>query len=285
MPVEASVVMPLASLPDLAAHEEQLLARVRPHVRVERAKVGKLLPIVTGHAAEKRTFSVHDLVVRERQDEVLRPGVQEAEERDGAEVLAPAELVRHPLARLARVVKIERGRDGVDPETIDVIAVEPEEGAIEQEARDLMASVVEDERAPVGMLALPRVSVLVEVGAIEVDKTMRISREVCRDPVEDDADAATVEMVHEGHELPRAAIAARRGEVADRLITPRAVERMLHHGQELDVGKAHVLDVIRELVGQLAVVEKAVALLRHAAPGAEMHFVDRERLVERVAAG
>ena len=63
MPVEASVVVPLASLPDLAAHEEKLLARVRPHVRVERAKVRKLLPLVTGHPAEQRTLSVHDLVV------------------------------------------------------------------------------------------------------------------------------------------------------------------------------------------------------------------------------
>jgi hypothetical protein len=44
-----------------------------------------------------------------------------------------------------------------------VIAVEPEERAVEQEVRDLVASVVEDERAPVGMLPLPGVGVLVEV--------------------------------------------------------------------------------------------------------------------------
>src|SRR3989442_10325946 len=79
MPVEAPVVVTLASLPDLAAHEEELLARVRPHVRVEGAKVGKLLPVVAGHLGEERTLAVHDLVVRERQHEVLRPGVQEAE--------------------------------------------------------------------------------------------------------------------------------------------------------------------------------------------------------------
>src|SRR5947209_1271764 len=211
--------------------------------------------------------------------------VHAAEERDGAEVLAAAELVRHPLARLARVVEVERRRDGVDPETVGVIAVEPEERAVEQEVRDLVAAVVEDERAPVGMLALPRVGMLVEVGAVEVDEAMWIAREVRRHPVEDDADTATVQMVDEGHELTRVAIAPRGGEVADRLITPRAVERMLHHRQELDVGKAHLDDVVRELVRQLAVVEEAVALLRHTAPGAEMYFVDRDGLMERVAAG
>ncbi len=39
---------------------------------------------------------------------------------------------------------------------------------------------------------------------------------------------------------------------------------MLHHGQELDVGEAHLGNVVRELVGQLAVVQEAVALLGHA---------------------
>jgi hypothetical protein len=39
------------------------------------------------------------------------------------------------------------------------------------------------------MLAQPRVSVLVEVGAIEVDKPVWIAREVRRHPVEDDPDA------------------------------------------------------------------------------------------------
>src|SRR6267142_3395866 len=63
MPVEATVVMPLALLPDLAAHEEELLARVRPHERGERAKVGKPLPVVAGHPGEERTLAVHDLVV------------------------------------------------------------------------------------------------------------------------------------------------------------------------------------------------------------------------------
>ncbi len=37
-----------------------------------------------------------------------------------------------------------------------------------------------------------------------------------------------------------------------------------HDGQELDVGEAHLGDVVRELVGQLAVVQETVALFRHA---------------------
>ena len=55
---------------------------------------------------------------------------------------------------------------------------------------------------------------------------------------------------------------------------------MRHHRQQLDVGEAHVLRVGRELVGELQVGERAVALLRVEAPRAEVDLVDRDRLVE-----
>ena len=79
VPVEAAVVVPLASLAELAAHEHQLLAGVRVHVAVERAQRRRLLPVVAGHLAEHRALPVHDFVVRERQDEVLAEGVDQRE--------------------------------------------------------------------------------------------------------------------------------------------------------------------------------------------------------------
>jgi hypothetical protein len=58
---------------------------------------------------------------------------------------------------------------------------------------------------------------------------------------------------------------------------------VFHHGQELDVREAHLDDVVRELVGQLAIVEEAIALLGHTPPRTEMHLVDRQRLAKRLA--
>src|SRR5262250_2664533 len=60
---------------------------------------------------------------------------------------------------------------------------------------------------------------------------------------------------------------------------------MLHHRQELDVREAHLADVVRQLFGELAIVEEAIALLGHTPPRAEMHLVDRKRLLERLAPG
>src|SRR5690348_10473159 len=63
VPIEAVVMVPLAVLRELAAHEQQLLAWVRPHESEVRAQVGESLPAVPRHLAEQRTLAVHDLVV------------------------------------------------------------------------------------------------------------------------------------------------------------------------------------------------------------------------------
>ena len=201
--------------------------------------------------------------------------IEAAQEVDGVEVLAAAEFVGNPLALLARVVEIEHGGDGVHAQAVDVIFVEPEHGARHQEAAHFGAAVVEDVRLPVGMEALARVGVLVEVRAVEVGEAVRVGREVRRHPVENDADAVLVQVVDQVHEILRRAVARGGREVAGGLISPGTVERMLHHRQELDVGEAHLVDVFGEAGRDLAVGQRAVVLFGDAHPRAEMDFVNR----------
>ena len=163
------------------------------------------------------------------------------EERDGVEVLVAAELVRHPLALLARVVEVEHRGDGVDADAVGVVLAQPEQGVGEQEVADLVAAVVEDERAPVRVRAAARVLVLVERGAVEAREGEVVAREVRRDPVEDHAEPVLVQPVDELAEVVGRAVARRRGEVAGDLVAPRAAERVRHHRQQLDVREAHVL--------------------------------------------
>ena len=355
IPLQALVVVPLVPLAELAAHEQQLLAGLGEQEAEEKAEVGEALPVVARHAREEGALAVHDLVVGERQDEVLVEGVEvaerqlvvvePAEERIAAEVLqrvvhpahvpleaeaqtadvrrprhhgpggrlfgdrlrpragrvdlgvqppqqvdrlqvlAASVAVGNPLPLAARVVAVEHRGHGIDPQSVGVVAVEPEERAADQEAPHLVAPVIEDVAAPVGVETFARVAVLVEMGAVEVTQTVGVGGEVRRHPVEDDADAALVESVDQGHEVLRRAEAARRREVAGRLVAPRAEERVLHHGKHLDVGEAQVGDVVAEVLGQLAVGEGAVALLDHATPRAEVHLVDRHRLLVRGSLG
>ena len=80
--------------------------------------------------------------------------VQLAEEVDGLEVLAAAVHVGNPRAGRAGVVEVEHRGHGVDPQAVDVELLQPVQGVGDEEVAHLVAAVVEDERAPVGVLAL-----------------------------------------------------------------------------------------------------------------------------------
>ena len=88
VPSNRRVVIPLLALADLAAHEQQLLARMRPHVRKERARVREALPLVARHFAQQRPLPVHHLVMRDRQHEILGERVEQAEREVVVMVLA-----------------------------------------------------------------------------------------------------------------------------------------------------------------------------------------------------
>ena len=136
--------------------------------------------------------------------------VELLEELDGVEVLAAAELVRHPLALLARVVEVEHRGDGVDPDAVDVVLAHPEQRVGDEEVPHLVAAEVEDQRAPVRVRAAARVGVLVERGAVEARERELVAREVRRHPVEDHAEAVAVQAVDELAEVVGRAEARRR---------------------------------------------------------------------------
>ena len=273
MPVEALLVVPFGALAELLAHEQELLARVAPHVAVVGAQVGELLPGVAGHPRQDRALAVHHLVVAERQNEVLGEGVEQAEghlvmmpaamrrilahvfqgvvhpphvpfvaeaqaagpgrlrhagpggrflghghdarmlaigqlvhpahEVDGFQVLAPAELVGHPLVRLARIVEVEHRGDRIDAQPVDMVAVEPEQRVGVQVVDDLAAAEIVDEGAPVLVEALARILVLVEGGAVEAAEPVGVGREMAGHPVQQQAQARLMAAVDEAGEIAR----------------------------------------------------------------------------------
>ena len=122
-----------------------------------------------------------------------------------------------------------------------MVFVQPEQRVREQEIPHFVAPVVEDQRAPVRMRALARIGVLVKMRAVEFRQPVRVAREMRRRPVQNHAKSFVMAAIHEIHEIVRRAVTAGRREIADRLIAPRAVKRMLHDGHQLDVRVAHLL--------------------------------------------
>jgi hypothetical protein len=112
-PVELAVVVPFPPLPELAPHEQELLPGLGVHVAQEQAQVGPLLPSVPRHAGEERALQVHDLVVGEREHEVLGEGVEHAE---------------------GEAVVVELAEDGVLDEVVEGV-VHPSHVPLEAEAQ------------------------------------------------------------------------------------------------------------------------------------------------------
>src|SRR5262249_51096285 len=100
------------------------------------------------------------------------------EEVDGIKVLVAAVLVGDPLAGLAGIVEVEHGGDGIDAQAVQVIFLEPEERAAEEEGADLVPAVVEDGAFPVGMTARVGVGMRVEVRAVEVGEAVAVGGKV-----------------------------------------------------------------------------------------------------------
>ncbi len=100
VPLQAGVVVPLVPLANFAPHEQQLLARMAPHVSEQEPQVGEFLPQIARHLIQQRALAMHHFVVRQRQREVLVKGVNQAEGQLVVVVLAMDRIVPHVADRV-----------------------------------------------------------------------------------------------------------------------------------------------------------------------------------------
>src|SRR5580692_1400961 len=112
------------------------------------------------------------------------------------------------------------------------------------------------------------------MSAVKFAEPVPIAREMGRSPIQYDADPRLMKTVDERHEIIRRAIPAGRRKISERLISPRTVERVLHHGHEFHMRIIHPLHIWNELVGQLSISEPAIALFGHAPPGPQVDLVN-----------
>ena len=99
--LESSGVETVEALGKFLPHEQQLLARMPPHEPVIGPQVRELLPLVARHLLQHRAFAMHDLIVTDRQDEVLAERIVQTE---GHLVMMEAAMDRLFLDVFKRVV-------------------------------------------------------------------------------------------------------------------------------------------------------------------------------------
>ncbi|OIQ70293.1 hypothetical protein GALL_480950 [mine drainage metagenome] len=120
------------------------------------------------------------------------------------------------------------------------------------------------------------------MGAVKIAQSMRVGRKVRRHPVQNQPDAGF--MAARYQPAKATGIAKTRGGCiqADGLVTPGAVKWVLADWQQLQMGKAHVLGIGHQRVGQFVPAQPAVAVLGDAAPRPEVDFVNADGGIQRV---
>ena len=133
------------------------------------------------------------------------------QESDGLQVFLAALGVRLPLTVTAVIVKVEHAGHRVDAQAVQVILLDPEQCAGDQEALYLAHAVVENHSAPFLVLATAGVGVFIAGGAVKHVQPVGILGEVGRHPVQNHADTGLVHLVHKVHEILGGAVTAGRG--------------------------------------------------------------------------
>src|SRR5262245_37878118 len=118
--------------------------------------------------------------------------VEPLQECDRLQVFTTAKLIRDPGARLPTVIEVKHGCHGVQPQAVNVIVVQPEERASKQEIRHLTPTIIENDRAPIGMFPLPRIRMFIQMRSVEVTQAMIVARKMSGHPIQDDANPMLV---------------------------------------------------------------------------------------------
>src|SRR5438105_717813 len=117
-----------------------------------------------------------------------------------------------------------------------MVLIEPEQGIADQKVPHFRTAIVKEQSVPLRLLPLAGIGMFIQVGAVEVAKPVLVFGEMRGYPVENDSDAALMQIVHQIHEIGWSTEPAGRGKIASCLVPPGAVEGMFADGKKFDVG-------------------------------------------------
>jgi len=142
------------------------------------------------------------------------------DELDGFEILSTAITVRYPFSVLTRIIEIEHGSNSIDPQTVDMILIEPEQGTANKKITHLLAAVIVDQRTPFGVGSLAGVLMLIKRGTVEIGKTVGIFWKMGRHPVKQDANLILMADIDEIHKIVGNTVSACHTEGTCNLVAP-----------------------------------------------------------------
>ena len=162
-----------------------------------------------------------------------------------------------------------------------MIFLHPIQSVCNQIIAHLRSAVIINQGSPVRMKSLSGILMLIQTGSVKSGKPIGIPRKMRRHPVENHTDPRPVHLIHKVHEIFRRTVTRGRRIIADHLIAPGFVQRMLHHRHQLNMGISHLFHIINYFRRKFPVTVKLSAvggLLK----GAKIQLVNAHGLIFRL---
>ena len=148
-------------------------------------------------------------------------------------VFNPARLIGLPLSLLAAKIQMQHRGHRIHTQAIQMIVLQPKQRVIDEKTRDLFATVIKNRRVPNRVKATKFIGMFVQGCAIKFCQAVRIDGEMRGNPIQNHTNAIGVRMVNQSRKTIGRAKARGRSEHAYRLIAPRAIQWVFHHGHQL----------------------------------------------------
>ena len=127
------------------------------------------------------------------------------------------------------------------------------------------------------MFALSGICIFVSGGSVKICQSVSVSREMGRNPVQDDPDLVAVHIVDKITEIFRSSVTGSGCIISCHLISPGTVKGMFCDTHQFHMGISHFLHIVRQCVGQFPIVIESFILFVFPGmffPGTRMDLVN-----------
>ena len=122
----------------------------------------------------------------------------------------------------------------------------PEQCICSEKIGNLIAAIIKYISSPVRMLSTSWIRMLIERHAVKSSKAMGVSREMCRYPVKNDTNSLAVHIIYKIHKVYCITVSAGWSIIIRNLISPGTIKWILRDSHKLDMGIAHVLNIVSD---------------------------------------
>ena len=136
------------------------------------------------------------------------------------QVLITSILVRNPFSVFLSIIQVQHRSNCINAKSINMEVLHPEKCIGNQEVPYLILAKIKYLRPPVRMLPFSWICILVSCCSVKLGKSMLVLWKMCRNPVHNDTDSISMQIIDHPRKIFRCSITACRRIISCHLISP-----------------------------------------------------------------